>query len=153
MFFFSSFVLALEEWRHLLEGSGVPFIVWADHKNIQYIRSAKRLNSRQAWWALFFCRFDISILYHPGSKNTKPDALSRVFDRSDQQTTPEFILSERLVVSTITWETESKVRTALQGVTPLFGCPPGRLFVPEGLRSDVIHWGHCSKVACHPGIN
>ncbi len=78
---------------------------------------------------------------------------SRVFDRSDQQTTPEFILSERLVVSTITWETESKVRTALQGVTPLFGCPPGRLFVPEGLRSDVIHWGHCSKVACHPGIN
>ncbi len=21
------------------------------------------------------------------------------------------------------------------------------------LRSDVIRWGHCSKVACHPGIN
>ncbi len=24
---------------------GVPFIVWTDHKNLEYIRSAKRLNS------------------------------------------------------------------------------------------------------------
>ncbi|XP_077103054.1 uncharacterized protein LOC143754001 [Siphateles boraxobius] len=33
--------LALEEWRHWLEGSGVPFIVWTDHKNLEYIRTAK----------------------------------------------------------------------------------------------------------------
>ncbi len=37
--------LALEEWRHWLEGSGVPFIVWTDHKNLEYIQSATRLNS------------------------------------------------------------------------------------------------------------
>ncbi len=49
--------LALEEWRHWLEGSGVPFIVWTAHKNLEYIRSAKRLNSRQARWALFFRPF------------------------------------------------------------------------------------------------
>ncbi len=72
--------LALEEWHHWLEGSGVPFIVWTDHKNIEYIKSAKRLNSRQARWALFFGHLDFSISYHPGSKNTKPDALSRIFD-------------------------------------------------------------------------
>ncbi len=70
--------LALEEWRHWLEGSGVPFIVWTDHKNLEYIQSAKRLNSRQARWALFFGRFDFSISYRPGSKNIKPDALSRI---------------------------------------------------------------------------
>ncbi len=46
-----------------------------------------------------------------------------------------------------------EVRTASQGVTPPLGCPPGRLFVPECLRSEVIRWGHCSKVACHPGVN
>ncbi len=40
--------LALEEWRHWLECSGVPFIVWTDHKNLEYIKSAKRLNSGQA---------------------------------------------------------------------------------------------------------
>ncbi len=46
--------LALEEWCHWLEGSGVLFIVWTDHKNLQYIKSAKRLNSRQAQWAFYF---------------------------------------------------------------------------------------------------
>lgn len=25
--------------------------------------------------------------------------------------------------------------------------------MPEGLRSDVIRWGHCSKLACHPEVN
>ncbi len=144
--------LALEEWHHWLEGSGVPFIVWTDHKNLEYIQSAKRLNSRQARWALFFGRFDFSISYRPGSKNIKPDALSRIFDISDRPVSPECIIPERLVVSAVTWEIESKVRTALEGVTPPPGCPTGRLFVPEGLRSNVIQWGHCSNVACHPGI-
>ncbi|KAL0190884.1 hypothetical protein M9458_013582, partial [Cirrhinus mrigala] len=145
--------LALEEWRHWLEGSGVPFIVWTDHKNLEYIRSAKRLNSRQARWALFLGRFDFSISYRPGSKNIKPDALSRVFDRSERPSTPECIIPKRLFVSTLTWEVEAKVRAALEGVTPPSGCPPSRLFVPENLRSDVIQWAHCSNIACHPGVN
>ncbi len=137
--------LTLEEWRHWLEGSGVPFVVWTDHKNLEYIQSAKRLNSRQARWALFFGRFDFSISYRPGSKNIKPDALSRIFDISDRPVSPECIIPERLVVSAVTWEIESKVRTALEGVTPPPGCPT------ERLRSNVIQWGHCSNVACHPG--
>ncbi|KAG1926706.1 retrotransposable element [Pimephales promelas] len=119
--------LALEEWRHWLEGSG-------------------------ARWALFFGRFDFTLSYRPGSKNIKPDSLSRIFDPSERPSTPECILPESLFVSTLVWEVESKVRTALEGVMPPPGCPPNRLFVPEGLRSDVIQWGHCSNVACHPGV-
>ncbi|KAG1924807.1 hypothetical protein F2P79_025921 [Pimephales promelas] len=145
--------LALEEWRHWLEGSGVPFIVWTDHKNLEYIRTAKRLNSRQARWALFFGRFDFSLSYRPGSKNIKPDSLSRIFDQSERPSTPECILPETLVVSTLRWEVESKVMKALEGVTPPPDCPPNRLFVPEECRSDVIQWGHCSSVACHPEVN
>lgn len=34
--------LALEEWRHWLEGSEIPFIVWTDHNNLAYILSAKQ---------------------------------------------------------------------------------------------------------------
>ncbi|KAI3377213.1 hypothetical protein L3Q82_009125 [Scortum barcoo] len=45
--------VALEEWRHWLEGAEQPFIVWTDHKNLKYLKSAKRLNSRQARWAHF----------------------------------------------------------------------------------------------------
>ncbi len=81
--------LALEEWRHWLEGSGVPFIVWTDHKNLEYIKSAKRLNSRQARWALFFGHLDFSISYCPRSKNIKPDALSCIFDHSERPSSPE----------------------------------------------------------------
>ncbi|KAI2661374.1 Transposon Tf2-6 polyprotein [Labeo rohita] len=80
----------------------------------------------------------------PGSKNNKPDALSHVFDQSERPLSPEPILPQKIVVSMVTWEIKSKVHTALQGVTPPPECPPS-------LRSDVIHWGHYSKVACHPG--
>ncbi|KAI2645588.1 Transposon Tf2-9 polyprotein [Labeo rohita] len=83
---------------------------------------------------------DFSISYRPGSKNIKPDALSRIFDHSERPSFPESIVPQ-------------KVRTASQGVTPPPGCLPGRLFVPECLRSEVIRWGHYSKVACHPGVN
>lgn len=46
--------LALEEWRHWLEGAWHPFVVLTDHKKLQYLKEAKRLNPRQARWALFF---------------------------------------------------------------------------------------------------
>ncbi|KAG1944952.1 retrotransposable element [Pimephales promelas] len=91
--------LALEEWRHWLEGSG----------------------------------------------NIKPDSLSRIFDFSERLSTPECILPETIFVSALTWEIEAKFKRALEGVTPPPGCPPNRLFVLEGLRSDVIQWGHSSN--------
>ncbi|KAK3510954.1 hypothetical protein QTP70_027807, partial [Hemibagrus guttatus] len=51
----------LEEWRHWLEGAKHPFVVLTDHKNLEYLRAAKRLNPRQARWALFFTRFHFTI--------------------------------------------------------------------------------------------
>lgn len=34
-------VLALQEWRHWLEGSAEPFVVWTDHKNLEHLHVAK----------------------------------------------------------------------------------------------------------------
>lgn len=72
-----AFKLALEEWWHWLEGAEQPFVVWTDHKNLEYIHSARRLNSRQAlglvFWLFFF---NFTLTYRPGSRNIKPDALS-----------------------------------------------------------------------------
>lgn len=79
--------LALEEWRHLLEGAEHPFIVWTDHKHLAYIQTAKRLNSRQARWALFFGRFNFTLTYRPGARNLKPNALSRQADSDSSQFT------------------------------------------------------------------
>ncbi|OCT76228.1 hypothetical protein XELAEV_18031431mg [Xenopus laevis] len=59
--------LAYEEWRFLLEGAKHPVIVYTDHRNLEYLRSAKRLRPRQARWAMFFMRFCFHITYRPES--------------------------------------------------------------------------------------
>lgn len=103
--------LVLEEWRHWLEGAKVPFLVWTDQKNLQYMSSAKRLNSRQAQWALFFIRFNFSLSYHPSSRNTKPDTLSRQLTADEDQTgDPETILPPPCKVASLSWDVEEKVR-------------------------------------------
>lgn len=43
--------LVLEEWRHWLEGAKEPFVILTDHRNLEYIRTVRRLNPRQATWA------------------------------------------------------------------------------------------------------
>lgn len=102
--------LALEEWRHWLEGAELPFVVWTDHKNLAYLQSAKRLNSRQARWAMFFSRFNFTLTYRPGSRNTKPDALSRQLSPERSAATPKTILPPGCVVASLTWEIEDVVK-------------------------------------------
>ena len=91
---------ALEEWRHWLEGAEHPFIVWTDHKNLEFIRKAKRLNSRQARWVLFY-RFSFILSYRPGSRNIKPDVLSHLFDPEPETKQPETILPLNCVVGVV----------------------------------------------------
>uniref|UniRef100_A0A8C1UQM8 Gypsy retrotransposon integrase-like protein 1 n=1 Tax=Cyprinus carpio TaxID=7962 RepID=A0A8C1UQM8_CYPCA len=144
--------LALGEWRHWLEGSAEPFLVWTDHRNLEYIQTAKRLNSRQARWALFFGRFNFTLSYRPGSKNIKPDALSRQFTAPEDATPPDTILSPGCVVGSVTWGIEERVRLAQSEAEVPEGGPVGRLFVPESVRPEVLEWGHASKLVCHPGV-
>ncbi|MCI4384004.1 hypothetical protein PGIGA_G00033340 [Pangasianodon gigas] len=63
--------LVLEEWRHWLDGALHPLIIFTDHKNLEYLRTTKRLNSCQARWALFFTRFQFTVCFRPGSKNAE----------------------------------------------------------------------------------
>ena len=70
----------MEEWRHFLEGSKLRFEVWTDHKNLEYFRTAKKLNRRQARWSLFLAHFDFVLHHRPGKSMGKPDALSQRAD-------------------------------------------------------------------------
>ncbi len=145
--------LAFEEWRHWLEGTTQPFVVCTDHKNLAYIQLAKRLNSHQACWALFFSRFNFTLTYRPGSRNIKPDALSQQFSAERDNRPPESILPTSRVIASISWEIESQIKQAqLQQPDPGNG-PPGHLFVPDSVHSQVLQWFHTSKLACHPGQN
>ncbi|KAG1940254.1 retrotransposable element, partial [Pimephales promelas] len=144
--------LALGEWRQWLEGATIPFVVWTDHRNLEYIRSAKRLNARQARWALFFARFEFVISYRPGSKNTKPDALSRLFDSPEVPIDPEGILPKGRVVGATIWGIERQVKRALSHTPAPRACPRGLLFVPVPTRLAVLQWAHSAKLAGHPGV-
>lgn len=89
--------MVLEEWRHCLEGAQEPFVICTDYKKLEYIKTAKRLNARQARWALFFSRFTFTLAYRPGKKNIKPDALSWIKDlpeNSSMLMEEEFVLPQ-----------------------------------------------------------
>ncbi|KAK3512136.1 hypothetical protein QTP70_031259 [Hemibagrus guttatus] len=144
--------LALEEWRHWLEGAKHPFTVLTNHKNLEYLRAVKRLNPRQARWALFFTRFHFTILYRTGSKNVKADALFRIHSLEPTNEDPEPILPEKLFANPISWSEETLPEpNAPTGALP--GCPLGLQFVPRARRTTLIHSMHTSLGTGHPGIN
>lgn len=127
---------AIEEWRHWLEGAVNPFQVITDHKNLEYIKSAKRLNPHQAHWSLFFTCFQFTVTYRPGSKNSKADALSRHHNPSTDNVTPESILPPSVIIAPITWDIMKEIQRAHQQEPPSANCPPNKHFVPQGLSCN-----------------
>ena len=146
-------VAAFEEWRHWLEGAEEPTLVWSDHKNLTFIRAAKRLNSRQARWAQFLDRFNYTLTYRPGSSNTKADALSRLHAPEKSSVEPEPIVPASRIIGVVTMNIEAEVKRAQRTEPGPDNCPPDRLFVPNSVRSRVLLWGHTSQFACHPGFH
>ncbi|KAK3575039.1 hypothetical protein QTP86_019784 [Hemibagrus guttatus] len=144
---------ALEEWRHWLEGARHPFQVLTDHRNLEYLRGAKRLNPRQARWAIFFTRFMFTVTYRPGSKNGKADALSRHFETANDPGKPELILPATAILAPVQWDLMEEIRRAHTDEPPLASCPPDRTFVPQLFRQQVMQWVHEAPSSGHPGIH
>ncbi|KAM4705173.1 MAM and LDL-receptor class A domain-containing protein 1 [Rhinophrynus dorsalis] len=144
--------MALEEWRHLLEGSQVPVIIQTDHKNLQFLEQAQRLNPRQARWALFFTRFNFIITYIPGSKNRKADALSRLFT-TEPDPPPEPIIPSNHIVASLSLSIVQRIKSLQHHFSGrVQGKPVHLLFVPKRFRSSLLKWSHHSTMAGHPGI-
>ncbi|XDV44694.1 hypothetical protein PO909_012935 [Leuciscus waleckii] len=120
--------LALEEWRHWLEGATHPFEVITDHRNLEYLRDAKRLNTRQARWSLFFTRFNFTVSYRPGSKNIKADSLSQLYQPDSIPAPPETILPPAVIVSPIQWSLDDHIAEATLAEPAPPGGPEGRTY-------------------------
>lgn len=144
--------LALEEWRHWLEGASHPFVVLTDHKNLEYLRSAKRLNPRQARWALFFTRFQFTVTYRPGSKNTKADALSRQTEEMVCSIVNDSILPAKLLIAPVQWDIMTEINNLNLQNPPPPECPANLTYVPESLRERLLTQVHVPPSSGHPGI-
>jgi hypothetical protein len=59
-------IRSLEGWQHFLEGARHKVEIWMDHKNLEYFRTAKKLNRRQARWSLYLSCFDFILHHCPG---------------------------------------------------------------------------------------
>ncbi|KAL0150908.1 hypothetical protein M9458_053827 [Cirrhinus mrigala] len=144
--------LALEEWRHWLEGSKHPFTVLTDHRNLEYLRSAKVLNHRQARWSLFFTRFQFQVSYRPGTQNTKADALSRIYEPGQPIASSESILPTTMIVAPVSWDIMTEIAEAqVQDPSPA-NCPADLTYVPLCLRPQVLAKVHSTPSSGHPGI-
>ncbi|GKD74566.1 putative reverse transcriptase domain-containing protein [Tanacetum coccineum] len=60
-------VFTLRLRRHYLYGK--KYVVFTDHKNLQYILNQKNLNLRQRRWIELLSDYDCEIRYHPGKVN------------------------------------------------------------------------------------
>lgn len=72
--------MALEEWRHHLEGAQHKVLIYTDHKNLEYFTTTRHLTQRQIRWSQYLSRFNFQIVWRPGVTAGKPDALSRRTD-------------------------------------------------------------------------
>ncbi len=122
-----------EEWRHWLEGAKHPFTVLTDHRNLEYLKSAKRLNHRQARWSLFFTRFNFKITCCPGSQNTKADALSRLYESSTLTPNQELIIPSSIILAPIQWDIMTEITDAHNTEPPPAETPPNLTYVPQPL--------------------
>ena len=93
------------------------------HKNLAYLQSAKQLNHRQARWALFLGGFNFTHTYRPGSRNLKPDALSRPTAIPQN---PSSLL--RVLGAAAFWEVKSWIEEAQQTDHCLGNGHPNRLY-------------------------
>jgi len=57
-------------------GAPEEIVGFTDYKNLVYINTTKLLNWRQARWAEILSKINFKIVYRPGEKNGKADALS-----------------------------------------------------------------------------
>src|SRR5271154_1109525 len=172
---------ALEEWRHYIQGSGHPTIIYSDHQNLTYFRSAQKLNKRQARWALFLSEFDIKLIHQPGHKMTQADALSRrpdLIPEFDNDNVDVTLLPDNLFINLLDLTLQQEFLDLGQNDSFLSGFsidnPPfgtksdwkietidgqislfykDRNYVPNDtdLRRKILHVAHDHETAGHPG--
>jgi hypothetical protein len=139
-----SVIRALQEWRHYIQGSPHETIIYSDHKNLTYFRSAQKLNRRQARWSLLLSEYDIKLIHLPGDKMILSDTLSRRPDFVPEKDTDNediVLLPDKLFINLIDLELQRKIANsdnldtnATEAIELLLGQGP------TNLQNDLKDW-------------
>jgi len=68
---------ALRKWDTYCKTRGSKIMILMDHKNLEYWKTKKELNLRQAQWGERLANYDFTIRYRPGKLASKLDIISR----------------------------------------------------------------------------
>ncbi|XP_055681849.1 uncharacterized protein LOC129789226 [Lutzomyia longipalpis] len=83
-----SVIVALNKWRHYLEGSKV--VVVTDSEALKWLLKQGDAKGRIGRWALQIQQFDFSVVHRSGCNNIIPDALSRnISELAEEAVDPE----------------------------------------------------------------
>nr|GEX81999.1 putative reverse transcriptase domain-containing protein [Tanacetum cinerariifolium] len=123
---FMAVVFTLKIWRHYIYG--VKFIIYTDHRSLQYFLEKKDPNMRQRRWLDLLKDYDCEIHYHPGKANVVADAFSQ---------------NER--------EKFTRIHSLhdIRGIKTL----QGRIYIPfrSNVKELLLEEAHKSKYSINPG--
>lgn len=160
---------------------GIAFTVRSDQVALKWLLSFKDPSGRLARWRLRLAEFDFTIQYRPGIKNNLADGCSRVqSEGSDklpcddmipcfvQEDLPQIISTEemykaqqeevtcqKLITEDVFKEGSKFSMNEAEGKLLLCRSSNNpeklRIYVPESLRTRVMHLSHYPATAGHPG--
>lgn len=118
-----------------------PFIIYTHHNNLKCLLEAKHLNPLQARWTMFFSRFKFQISYRPGSKNSRVNALYRMYSTQDEKSPDEPILPKSIFSNPIQWKfISANAPTTVRRVVHRTACTYHRLNVPTSWIPYTVLW-------------
>lgn len=157
-----SVVYAIEKFRPYIDG--VHFTVVTDHSALQWLHKMKDPHGRLARWAMKLQQFSFDIIHKPGKSHTVPDALSRataelnLLEISEKHKDNWYKTKvETLQLGQNNNNTDWTVNNGLLYKKVYMTQYPSednlwKLYIPEALRSDILHSCHDNPRAGHLGI-
>lgn len=169
-------LISVKKFRPYVEGH--QFTIITDHASLKWLMNQKDLSGRLARWSLKLQAFDFTIEHEKGSQNVVADALSRI----QCDTVAEFTSCLPLLVNSITLdgvefeeEEYSKLREKIASHGedyPAFRIHQSRIYirlepkvhenlidmstyklwVPKGMRDQLLRQEHDDPSAAHGGI-
>jgi len=93
---FLAIIRAIQEWRQYIDGAPEETVVWTDHNNIIHWTNPSKLSRRIMHWSTTLSVYKIKIKHVSGNRNTVADALSRKFNRTEEEE-PQKAIPDQLI--------------------------------------------------------